>query len=114
MENNMKTLSFLILLISLNTSFADELPSNFALPNEGKHCSLKSSFGPESSKCGEKKYQLWTCLEGIDDNPFNGTPQSVDYLLVGEMESDVLEPDDPNYCPKELMYVVRKAIRQSN
>lgn len=92
----------LIFLVSL-PGYADEMPSWWNLPNEGKYCFQTGQFQSEPTDCGVRKVESWTCIEP-SENKFERAYRT-NYLLDGVYMSDFGNNCSPTY-------VVEKVIEQ--
>lgn len=94
--------ALIVFAMSSVTALADEMPSWWSLPDKGENCSLKSVFHQGIVLCGTEKYETWTCIE---TGKSGQSGRAVDYLIVGEYQSDVADQCSPTF-------VVKKVLRQ--
>lgn len=83
---------------------ADQAPSWWQLPNQGKNCTFVARF-EEGKGCRAKAYETWNCT--IPSNDAFTPASSRKYLIVGEYVSDS-GPNAP--C---TTFVVKKTIPQN-
>lgn len=81
MKFSLAAIPFLLSTLAL----ADQAPSWWQLPEQGKNCSFSASFG-KSGGCGEKGYEIWVCTFPSNDAFTPATSKK--FLVVGEYTSD--------------------------
>ena len=82
--------------------FADEYPSYWHLPQKGENCFLDTVIPNDkwSKKCGDKRYEIWTCAtRGEEDAP----AQKNQFLLIGKMISDTDDENCDTYSVDEVL-----------
>ncbi len=96
----MRWLAILAFMIS-GSARADQAPSWWRLPQEGKGCFFQEAFEAEKITCGSQRVERWTCVTEAEGK-FESA-KADHFLLMGEYGSDVASGCSPTFMVKQVI-----------